>query len=501
MRCTSIGFASALAATLCAGCAAVEPQPDYDRTANHVTAATRYVWGPRPDDEAVARQRVGELLRDGLTADEAAEVCLWNNYALQAALFAVGAARADVVQAGLLSNPTLSIGLRFPDAGGLANFEAALVQNLADLWQIPARRRVAERALDRAILDVAHQVSTAVRDAKGAYWRARQADRQRELAVESVQVARQVLDLALARQQAGAGGEVDVNLARAEVQDAELVLQRAELMAVEARVELLTRLSLTIAPEALALTDSLPETAAQTLVDDALVAMAAEHRLDLQAAAQVAEAAAGRIVEEQLKLLPTLEVGVGLERAERRAPPARNILADSLRASLAEGKPQVDIEPKEPSGGQDTVIGPTLGLELPIFNQNQGGIARARFEYAQSRRLLDGLVVQATQDVRRAAARARSAWGTAAYYRDEVLPLRSASLELAQTAYQAGRAPLLSVLEVERALLAARQGYAESLAAAATAIVELEQAVGLPAREISAGLGSATETERMGDLP
>jgi len=483
------------------GCATVNPRPDYDRTADHVAASTGHRFGYRPyGDEQAIHSQVQELLRGGLTANEAAEVCLLNNRRLQAALYEVGAARADVVQAGLLSNPTLSFGLRFPDAGGLANFEAALVQNLADLWQIPVRKRAAERVLDRTILQVAREVSVAVFETKTAYYRARQADRKREIAAESVQIAQQVLDLALARQQAGAGSEVDVNLARSEVQDAELALRTTTLEAFVARSALCTLLSLKVTPDTLELTDALPEPPAWTVpTDEVLLELAIDHRLDIQAAVRATEAAWARIRQEQLKLFPTLDVGVALERGERRAPEARNILADSVRASLDAGQPQVDIAPKEKSGGQDTIFGPTIGMELPIFNQNQGGIARAQFEYEQSRKLLDNLVVEVNQQVRLASARARTAWSNAGYYGDQVLPLRETSLELARTAYQAGRTPLLNVLEAQRALLTARAGYADSLQASAAALVELERVTGQPLSRILEAAQGTDQNETKDD--
>lgn len=466
------------------GCATVNPRRDYDRTAERVEAATGYLLSYRPDDQARIEKQVQELLRDGLSADEAAQICLLNNRRLQAMLYDVGVARADVVQASLLSNPTLSVGLRFPDAGGLANFEAALVQNIADLWQIPVRKRAAERALDRTILQVAREISVAVIDTKTAYYRARQAERKREVAAESVQIAQQVLDLALARKQAGAASEVDVNLARSEVLDAELTLRNSTLESFEARSALCTLLSLKIAPDTLELNEDVPETPTWTVPVGTLLVLAADHRLDIQAAVRATESAWAQIRQEQLKLFPTLDVGVALERAERRAPEGRNILADSVRASLAAGEPQVDIAPKEKSGGQDTIIGPTIGMELPIFNQNQGGIARAQFEYEQSRKLLDNLVVEVHQEVRLANARARTAWGNVGFYREQLLPLRETSLDLARTAYQAGRTTLLSVLDAERALLTARSGYADAVQASATALVELEKVTGQPLARI-----------------
>ena len=93
------------------------------------------------------------------------------------------------------------------------------------------RRRAALRTLERTIFEIAHEASTTVADAKSAYYRAQHAERRRELAQDNVTVASRVVDLARARQQAGAGSEVDVNLARAELQDVELALRAATLEA------------------------------------------------------------------------------------------------------------------------------------------------------------------------------------------------------------------------------------------------------------------------------
>jgi len=225
------------------------------------------------------------------------------------------------------------------------------------------------------------------------------------------------------------------------------------------------------------------------------LALATENRLDLRAAQYAVEAAEASVREEILKIFPTLEVGVGFERTEQGKRGDRDMLAESFISSLDAGQPKLQFVPRE-SVPTNTVLGPTVAMELPIFNQNQGGIARARFEYEQSRRLLDQLAVEVHQEVRVASARARTAWGNAVYYRDEVLPLREASLDLARTAYQAGRTPLLNVLEAERALLRARSGYADALEATATVLVELEKATGQPVVKIIAAVQAHESTER-----
>ena len=75
-----------------------------------------------------------------------------------------GASRADVVQSGLLSNPTLAISVRFPKGGGRSNIAAGLAQQPVDLWQIPVRKRITEAQLEATVLTVAHQAVTLAAD-------------------------------------------------------------------------------------------------------------------------------------------------------------------------------------------------------------------------------------------------------------------------------------------------------------------------------------------------
>ena len=48
-------------------------------------------------------------IADGLTQDEAVAIALWNNPDFQVQLANLGFARADLVEAGLLQNPVLSL--------------------------------------------------------------------------------------------------------------------------------------------------------------------------------------------------------------------------------------------------------------------------------------------------------------------------------------------------------------------------------------------------------
>ena len=482
----AIGVFPLFAAVTLGGCVTVNPRPDYDRTAKHVTEATGQEKIYRPGDEAIVEKMVAALVDHGLTADEAVQVCLLNNPRLQAAFFDVGMARADVVQSGLLSNPSLGVSLRLPSSGGLANVEAGLAQNIAELWQIPARKRVAKRALDQAILVLAREASLLAAEAKIAYYRAVAADRGYDITLDNLEIVQRLVDVAIARQQAGEGTEIDVTIARSELRQTQLALRSAKLAAFEQRSRLATLLGLTISPDRLDLREDLPEAAAWTLSPERLLEIAQARRLDLEAARQAVETAAANLKLERLRVFPVVELGVGLERGERKRSRGRKLLFETARSSLAAGAfTPPELEPGIDEG-TDLIIGPTLDLELPIFDQNQAQIAKAEYAYSQSAKVLESLVREITQETRLAHERARTAWDIARFYREQLLPLRQANLELARNAYQAGHASFLVVLEAQRTLLAARAGYTRALDDSAVSLVAIEQVAGQPIEKILA---------------
>ncbi|MBU0719180.1 MAG: TolC family protein [Planctomycetes bacterium] len=462
------------------GCATVDPRPDYARLSQQVTEATGQERVYQPEDDDLIPSLVDELLNEGITASEAAQICLLNNPTLQAALMNIGMARADVVQSGLLSNPSLGIALRLPAGGGLATLESGLAQNIADLWQIPVRKRVAQRSLDRTILQTARQAANLAMDAKVAYFKAIGADEQHRIAQENLTIAHSLLEMTLARQEAGAANELDVNLSRSLALEAELSAGSARLEAAEARRTLAKLLGVTTDGDELALLDKLPEVPPRSFDVERLIDIASAQRLDIRAARQALSLAEAGLREQYRRFLSAVELGVELERGGRARSPGQDILADTARASIAQGAltaPDIERWSKQDEH-TDFNIGPSLNVELPIFDQNQAGIATARYACEQARKTLEALDRAVVQEVRGAVDRTATAWKLAQIYRDRSIPLAQRNLDLSREAYRAGRASFLSVLEAERFFLDSRSQYVAAATTAATTIPELERTTG-----------------------
>lgn len=492
-------IATTLLTLVLSGCAIVDPSSDYKRVQDLLSesAGRREVY--RPDDDESVEQRVAELLDGGVTTDDAVQVCLLNNPNLQAAFFEIGMARADVVQSGLLSNPTIGLSLRLPSGGGLANIDAGLTQNIAELWQIPARKREAGRKLDAKILEVARLLGTAAVDARATYFRALAADRLESIAGENLKIAEQLADMTSTRRRVGAGSEIEVNLSRAEVLEARLELRAAETKAFEARRDLAVLMGLATPFAALEMVDDLPDAETWAVDRNRLMALAMDHRLDIRAAQSVVYAARAKHRVELSRVFPSVQVGVALERAERSRSKGRDIPSEIVHNSLQSGGLARPNAVPDRDKNTDLIVGPSLSLELPIFDQNRAQIAKAEYAHRRAIKQYDGLVRTVFQDAYLAYEKARIAAQVARFFQDELLPLRQSNLDLVREAFRAGRANLVLVLDAQRSLIDARGRYVEARRDAAVTLTELERVAGRPMAEIVNPTAGVAENSMPGE--
>lgn len=477
------------------GCASLDARSDVERSADLVGTAVGLPSALLLADDHAAKTTTARLLEGGLSAAEAAQVALLNNPTIRAAMLSIGISRADFVQSTLFSNPALALSLRLPDGGGLANLEVALTQNIAELWLIPARVRAAQRDLDRTVLEAAQTAARTVLDVRRAYVRAARAASAVDIARETSSLTRRLGELAELRREAGSGSEIDVTLARAQMLESQAALRIASLTATEARSDLARLLGLGDAPDSLTLTDAISEPWDPLTSAEQLQALARRCRLDLRIADKAVAGAESRVQQERQRFLRSVEIGVALERGERGRRGDRDWAAESFYDSLQSGALTPPNPAPRPPEETDVLVGPTLSVELPLWDQNQARIAKAERTLQQSVQLRDALLVDLAQDIHSRLARAAVSAEIARFYREEQLPNAQRSADLARDAYRAGRTPLFSVLEADRALLAARNAWLSALEAAALAAIDLERVTGRPV-DVLRSLPPAAATSR-----
>ena len=118
-------------------------------------------------------------------------------------------------------------------------------------------------------------------------------------------------------------------------------------------------------------------------------------------------------------------------------------------------------------------------FQLPIFDRNQGEIARTQIAITQAQQQELAASDQVMSDVRDAYEGVRSNDQIVKLYLSGYLDEAKQSLDISSYAYKRGAASLLDFLDAERSFRSTELSYRESLAAYLTAVEQLREAVGV----------------------
>ncbi len=119
-----------------------------------------------------------------------------------------------------------------------------------------------------------------------------------------------------------------------------------------------------------------------------------------------------------------------------------------------------------------------FNIQLPIFDRNQGEIARTRYAITQSQELSSEQSSLTLTDVANAYESLRTNDQVVQLYQSGYLKQAEDSRDISQYAYQRGAASLLDYLDAERSYRATELAYRLSLANYMVALEQLRQAVG-----------------------
>lgn len=376
-------------------------------------------------------------LNDGLSDDELVSLALWNNPAFRATLADLGLSRADLVQAGMLPNPTLSMLMPF----GAKPLEMTLIYPLEIFWLRPQRIETAKLDVEQTAHRLVQTGLDLIRDVRVAHAELTLAKERLKLAHSSVTLNQNIAELTHARLRAGDASELEVTNAQVDALQAQEQQGRFrhDCEIAKERLRNLAGLSLEQWPENIS-AEKLPDSNkfdAEKLLTEALNA-----RPDLRAAEINVESAGERI---------------GLAKAEVFK------LTASLNAKQVNGP---------------LLAGPGLDVTLPIVNQNQGGIAQAQARFDKAASQYVATRQRIALDVREAHARLQQASESLKQWQQTILPPLQTAIQDAENAYAAGNVTYLFVLETQRRWLDAQLKTAQAAADLRRARAELERSVG-----------------------
>jgi cobalt-zinc-cadmium efflux system outer membrane protein len=407
---------------------------------------------PPPSAPAVA-PAPGQNASTRITLDEALRLAVQHNHALQAARSTILQNQAQEVTANLRPNPVLSWDSQFFPLFSPSQFSADYLENQAQfdigIGYLFERGKKRQHRLQAAKDQTAVASSQVDDNERQLVFNTGQqfiavllAQSTLDLAKQNVDSFRQTLEISESRYKAGDMSESDLLKIKLQLLQFQSDLSTANLAKIQALTSLRQFLGFESVPDEFDVQGDLDYQPVHAGLQD-LKGLAMQSRPDLRAAQQ----------------------GVTAARSQE---------------ALMEANGKRDLSA---SFNYTHTAGINSGafffnIDLPIFDRNQGEIARTRFAITQAEQQAIETAQQVSSDVVDAYAALRSNDEIIQLYRGGYVDQAKQSRDITEYAYKRGAASLLDFLDAERTYRANQLAYRQALASYMTALEQVRQAVG-----------------------
>jgi len=388
-----------------------------------------------------------------ITIEEAIRLALQHNHALQAARSTILQSQALETTANLRPNPVLSWDAQFLPFFSPSKFDSDYIDNQAQFdaglgytFERGKKRQHRLQAAKDQTTVVRSQVSDnermLVSNVTQQFVAVLLAQSTIDFAQQNLDSFTKTVDISAAQYKAGAMSEGDFLKIKLQLLQFQTDLSAAKLAKVQALAALRQFLGFESVPDQYDVDGQLDYQAVQSGLDD-LKALALRSRPDLAAAQQSVTSARS---QEMLA----------------RANGKRDLTASFNYSHVA-------------ATNTGTFF---FNIQLPIFDRNQGEIARTRFAITQAEQLAGETSQQVVTDVVDAYQALRSSEQIVQLYRSGYVDQAKQSRDISEYAYKRGAASLLDYLDAERTYRANQLAYRQALATYMSALEQTRQAVG-----------------------
>jgi len=430
---------------LATGCSKIPPVDDGFVTcgvAKKINSHAEWRQGYCQDEQI--QTFIQRAVANELTADSAIQIALLNNPKVQAIFEELGIAQADLLEAGLLSNPAFELEVRYPYVKGLrTNIEYLITSSLLDIFFIPLRTRLAATEFEQTKLKVSNEILNLAFDVRETYY---------ELVSENKKIIdiRSVVELdsinsEIVFKQINVGNvnALEFQLSQSRLLEAELELAKSQAEIIHLS-EKLNRLLGFNEEVCLILPKSLEEIDFKAFDLCVLESIALEERLDLQVA-RFEIARFGRMLGlKDFWIYTNLQGGLAGER--------------------------------DPDG--TNLTGPGFSGELPIFNYGQAARMRLFAQLRQAQDRLAELEIQVRSEVREAHKLLMSYLKIIKDYHNRLLPMQSKISASSEELYNVMGLGVDKLLENKRMEVVLNKNYTESVKQYLVSRVELDRSLG-----------------------
>jgi len=395
----------------------------------------------------------GAIASVRITLDQAIQFALQHNHALEAARSTIRQNQAQEITANLRPNPTLSWDTQFLPLFNLSQFNWSYINNSAqfDLGigytfeRGQKRQHRLQAAQDQTTVSrsqVTDNQRTLTFNVAQQFVAVLLAQSMIELAQQDLASFQQTVDLSEAQVRAGAISEGDAIKIKLQLLQFQTDVSSARLSKVQALAALRQFVGFESVPQDYDVDGTLDYQPVHGDLES-LKMLAVNSRPDLLAARQSITAARSQ---------------------------------QSL--AVANGKRDVDVSFNYSHVAEINSGAFFFNMQIPIFDRNQGEIARTQAAITQSQELAAEANEQVLSDVVNAYEGVRTNDQIIGLYRSGYLDQSTQSRDISQYAYQRGAASLLDYLDAERSYRANQLAYRQALANYMVTLEQLREAVG-----------------------
>jgi len=388
---------------------------------------------------------INEWILSPIGPDTAVRIAMLRSPKLQQEYARLGLARADVLEAVQIGNPGISLLRQNTSPGDGIQRTLGFSLPLVDLILLPSRSRLAHADFERARFDTAKAVFDVALDVESAWYAyvgAQQVADMRTAVSDAADVSAELAERFYA---AGNISELQFNQERAAASEARLEAGAAKVEAAQSRLALNNLMGLDSNEYPWSALDRLPLPVAEEDETENLIAIARVKNLQLLAARQ-------QLVVMQASYKSTRgwrwlgASGVGYEREKD---------ADGARLS-----------------------GPSLSLELPIFNQGQAKLSRSQAMLVDAQARLREAELSIENNIRANANAVRAHAEAVDIFRNSLIPQRETVLARSQQEQNFMLIGVFELIQAKAKEYDAYQGYLEAVRNYWQARVELTRNVG-----------------------
>lgn len=384
------------------------------------------LWPRSADEKAKARALSDALLAHPLSADDAVEVALLNNHALQAFFQNLGVSEADLVQSGRLPNPRFT--LRRSSGGNALDVEETLTFNVISLIAAPYLRAAARQRFAQVQSDAVRQVARLTVATRVACFTAIAARDSLNYAIAVESAAQTGAELAQRMQRAGNWNQLDQARQESFHLEALQQLTRAQERDQSARAELRRVLGVSAGLNDVELAEHLPDLPATLPELPGQGPAALQRRIDLKIMrAEIDELSRRLELTKVTRFLNVLEVGPTRVQTGPRGAPAES--------------------------------GYEVSFEVPIFDSGDARVHKSEALYNQAVERYAQAAIDAQAEIAAAGARYHAAFALAQRDRDHVMPMQTLIAQQDLLRYNASLVSVFDLLADARVRISAAEGY------------------------------------------